>query len=53
MGFCVDYLKEVIKIKDRRKGKLTSSVLLHQNNAPAYKPTVARASIRERGFQFV
>ena len=40
-------------IKQKRRGKLSHGVLLHQDNAPAHMSAVARAAIRECGFQLL
>ena len=37
-------------IKSKRPGKLTEGVLLHQDNALAYKSMVAMSSVHDYGF---
>jgi len=40
-------------IKQKRRGKLSHGVLLHQDNAPSHTSVVARAAIRECDFQLL
>ena len=40
-------------IKEKRRGKLRTGVLFHQDNAPAHKAEVAMAAIREAGFELL
>jgi len=52
------YYTELIRklrsaIKEKRRGKLSHGVLLHQDNAPARTSAVAMAAIRECGFELL
>jgi len=52
------YYAELIRklrsaIKEKRRGKLSHGVLLHQDNAPAHTCAVAMAAIRECGFELL
>jgi len=40
-------------IKEKRRGKLSHGVLLHQDNAPAHTSAVAMAAFRECGFKLL
>jgi len=40
-------------IKEKRRGKLSHGVLLHQDNAPAHTSAVAMAAIPECGFDLL
>ena len=40
-------------IKSKRPGKLTKSVLLHQDNAPALKSLVAMSAVHDCGFELI
>ncbi|KAM9359101.1 uncharacterized protein gal3st2 [Symphorus nematophorus] len=40
-------------IKTKRPGKLTKGVLIHQDDAPAYKSVVAMAAVHDCGFELV
>ena len=40
-------------IKSKRPGKLTKSVLLHQDNARAHKSLVAMSAVRDCGFELI
>jgi len=40
-------------IKEKRRGKLSHGVLLHQDNVPAHTSAVAMAAIRECGFELL
>ena len=40
-------------IKEKRRGKLSLGVLLHQDNASAHISAVAMAAIRECGFELL
>ena len=47
-------LKELRQaIKSKRPGKLTKSVLLHQENALAHKSLVAMSAVHDRGFELI
>ena len=47
-------LKELRQaIKSKRPGKLTKSVLHHQENAPAHKSLVAMSAVHDRGFELI
>ncbi|XP_045451016.1 histone-lysine N-methyltransferase SETMAR-like [Melitaea cinxia] len=46
-----DQLREAIK--EKRRGKLRTGVLFHQDNAPAHKAAVAMAAIQETGFELL
>ena len=39
--------------KEKRRGKLSHGVLLHQDDAPAHNSAVAMATIRECGFELL
>jgi len=52
------YYAELIRkirsaIKEKRRGKLSHGVLLHQDIAPAHTSAVAMATIRECGFELL
>ena len=40
-------------IKSKQPGKLTKGVLLHQDNAPAYKSLVAMPAVHDCGFELI
>ena len=43
----------VLETFQKRPGKLSKGVLFHQDNAPAHKPVVAMAVVRDCGFELV
>ena len=42
-----------IAIKQKRPGKLSKTVIFHQDNAPSHKSAVAMAAIRKAGFEML
>ncbi|CAH2103725.1 unnamed protein product [Euphydryas editha] len=48
-----DQIRKLEAIKENRRGKLRVWVLVHQENAPAHKATIAITAIRETGFKLL